>query len=701
MNYQPATAPTAPPPAQMPVAAVIAVITTLVGLVVLAWVILFVTKGRFLKHPFERIASSTSGREVRVAGDFQFYFNIIDAKFYAEGLSVSNPDWAGPRRFFEAGKIDTRIDSLSFVFGGRRIRWLDLAGAKIDAEWDRARRRNTWTFATDGKPLDLPNITRASIDSTAIRYHDPQMALSADINIHAVQAQGTRLTDAIRFDGRGTARATPFTLSGALLSPNQTITGGRNELTLAIRAANTRADISGTLPGATEIEGADLHIDVRGRNVADLFRVAGFAVPETRAYRLRSALTKLGDEWRFTGLRGSYGSSDLSGKLTIKLRQPRPLLTATLATRVLDIVDVAPFIGYDPDAIATRGAAATVRQIDGTPRLLPDAPLRTDALKNFDANVRYSVRQVRAKSFPVSNIGLTLGLDNSLLKLSPLTFDLARGHVDSDIIINARRVPVLTDYDIRLSPTPMGILLAGFGVEQSGTTGTLKARIKMTGTGDSVAKSLATSNGRIAIIMPKGSFWTRNVQLSELDIGTYAYKLFQGRLKDPVQINCGLIGFTVRNGIAAADPILVDTTKNVMVGRGGFSFRNEAIDLAFRADGKKFSLLSAQSPVSIGGYFARPGFDVISSDLFLRGGAAVALGVVASPLASVLAFVDIGDAKAASCGPILDGARAVGQRTTGGQPRDDVGRGTTAKSENGNRTKEQRRTQRKKFLGIF
>jgi len=642
-----------------------------------------------------------SGRQVSVAGDFQFYFNVIDAKFYAEGLRVANPAWAGPRALFEARRIDSRIDTLSYIFGGRRIDWLDLDGAAIDAEWDAQHRRNSWTFASNGKPFELPNITRALIDGTTIRYRDPKMLLAADINVDTVRAQGTQLMNAVRFDGGGSARRTPFTITGALLSPNSAMAGGKNQIALSINAARTRADITGTLPGATQIEGADLHLDVRGRNIAELFSVAGIAVPETRSYRLRSAFTKAGPKWRFTGLSGHFGDSDLAGKLTVAMHEPRLLLTADLVTKTLDIVDIAPFIGYNPDAVAAKGGAATVRQVNGTPRLLPDAPLRTDALRNFDARVKYRVANVRAKSVPVSNIGLTLTLDNSLLALSPLTFDVARGHLDSDITINARRNPVVTDYDIRLSPTPMGRLLAGFGVEESGTTGTLKARIKMTGRGDSVAKSLATSSGRIAIIMPKGTFWTRNVQLAELDLGTFVQKLIEDKLKEPVQINCGLIGFTVRDGIAAADPILIDTTKNVIVGRGGFSFRNEAVDLAFRADGKKFSLFSGQSPVSVGGYFAKPGLDVLSSDLLLRGGAGVALGVVASPLASVLAFVDIGDAKAASCGPVLAGATATAQRTTKGKPRDDVGRGTTAKSENGNRTPEQKKAQRKKFLGIF
>jgi hypothetical protein len=72
-------------------------IRTLIGIVAaifLAWAILFVTKGRFLKGMFERIASSQSGRTVRVAGDFQFYFNPIDLKFLADADVAHIKAWA-------------------------------------------------------------------------------------------------------------------------------------------------------------------------------------------------------------------------------------------------------------------------------------------------------------------------------------------------------------------------------------------------------------------------------------------------------------------------------------------------------------------------------------------------------------------------------------------------------------------------------
>jgi len=429
----------------------------------------------------------------------------------------------------------------------------------------------------------------------------------------------------------------------------------------------------------TELEGSDLRVRVLGANLARLFDFLGVAVPDTRSYRFTSHLTKAGDEWRFSRLNGAFGESDLAGKMAISQPNNRLKIVADLKSRSVDIVDVGPFIGYDPRKLAAEGKEGAITQVAGTPRVLPDAQLRVDALRNFDAHVNYAVRDVRAPNLPVSNIALTLDLDRSLLKLSPLTLDMSRGHLASDIIINARQQPVVTDYDIRLAPTPMGTLLAGWGVADSGTTGVVKAHVQLRGVGNTVHDSLAASNGRIAIILPKGTMWTRNIQLSELDIGTFITKMFADKLKKPVEIDCGLIAFTVRDGVAAADPILIDTSKNVITGRGNFSFKDESLNLALRADGKKFSLFSGQSPVGINGHFAAPGLQVITPELLTRAGVAAGLGLVATPLAAVIAFIDPGDAKSAACGPVLNGAHAVAQRTSTGEPRKDVGTGTPKK----------------------
>ena len=130
--------------------------------------------------------------------------------------------------------------------------------------------------------------------------------------------------------------------------------------------------------------------------------------------------------------------------------------------------------------------------------------------------------------------------------------------------------------------------------------------------------------------------------------------------------------------------------------KGGFSFRDESVNVRFRADAKKFSVFSGQSPVNIGGYFAQPKLGIVTPQLLARGGAAVALGVVATPLASVLAFVDPGDARSAACGRVLAAAPAAAQHTTKGKPIKLLG----SKGKNSQQAA-QPKPGKKKVLGIF
>ncbi|HWI86709.1 MAG TPA: AsmA family protein [Sphingomonas sp.] len=666
-------------------AAGLSFLATLIGVLLLAWLVLFVTKGRFLKHTFERVASAHTGRTVKVAGDFNLYFDPFATKFLAEGLTISNPAWASKPDLFRAKLIDMRIATFTFLFGNQsKVNWINLVDGAADMEWNARHDQNTWTFGqTRGKPFQMPLIQRAQIDGTTARYRDPRLQLSVDVAFQAIEAKDSRFARIIRFTGDGFMRRHPFHLWGSQSSPNELLASGENRFEMHADGALSHVDVAGTLQGATVIDGADLSVAARGRNIRDLFDLIGVAVPDTRTYRLKSHLVKQGGEYRFTRITGFYGASDLAGRFTARIPTDpteRIFLSADLRSRHVDIIDVGPFIGYDAKALAAQGATAaatTQHKRDGVPRILPDAPLRSDSIKLFDAKVTYRIDTIKQPFVPISNILLGLDLDRSLLKLSPLNFDLATGHLSSDIVINARNPAVVTDYDVRLSPTPIGKLLYKSGVAEGGTSGVLTARAKLHGTGNSLRASLASSNGRIAIILPKGSFWTQYIQLSEFDLGVFVQKLLQDKLKKPVQLNCGLIAFTVRDGYAAADPILIDTEKNVMTAKGGFSFKDEALSMAFRADGKKFSLFSGQSPVGIGGHFAAPKMQIITPQLLTRGGAGLALGIVASPLAAILAFVDPGDAKSAACGPVLAGAHAAAQRTTKGEPRKDVGTGTT------------------------
>ena len=151
-------------------------------------------------------------------------------------------------------------------------------------------------------------------------------------------------------------------------SPDATLDRGENKLVARAWAAGNVIDAAGTLPSATDIEHVPLRMRARGRNLADLLGIIGVVLPNTRDYALRAQLVKDGSEYRFTHMAGRFGDSDLAGRLTI-VNGERLRLDAALATRELDIVDAAPFIGYNPDIVAAKGAVAAAAATGAAPQI--------------------------------------------------------------------------------------------------------------------------------------------------------------------------------------------------------------------------------------------------------------------------------------------------------------------------------------------
>jgi len=249
------------------------------------------------------------------------------------------------------------------------------------------------------------------------------------------------------------------------------------------------------------------------------------------------------------------------------------------------------------------------------------------------------------------------------------------------IDLNARARPVATAYDIRMTAVPLGKLLTSFKVEDNGTTANVAGHVALHGSGDSVRASLGSSSGRIAVVVSQGTLWIRNIELAKLDVQNFIVALLGRDLKKPRDIRCGVAAFTVRDGVSTADPVLFDTGRAVYAMKGQFSFKDETIGLSLRGRSKEFSLFSGQSPIGIGGYFAAPSVNPISKELIGRAGGAVVLGVVATPVAAILPFVDLGLAKNSNCAAVEKAETAAQVQAAPHDPK-------TAK-------------QKKKVLGIF
>jgi AsmA family protein len=162
-----------------------------------------------------------------------------------------------------------------------------------------------------------------------------------------------------------------------------------------------------------------------------------------------------------------------------------------------------------------------------------------------------------------------------------------------------------------------------------------------------VRKSLATADGQASAIVDKGTISDLVANGLGLDVVRAVGVLIGGDSQVP--LNCLVVDFQVDKGVMNARTFIIDTDAALSTGKGTVSLADEKLDLSIHGDPKKATPVALGGPIEIGGSFKKMSVG-LGAEAYARGGAAVALGALLTPVAAVLGFIDAGDVKDANCG---------------------------------------------------
>lgn len=624
-----------------------ALLLAALALPVLGWAALAFGGAPFLKGPIERRASAALGRTVSIDGDLRLLITPFSIYLDAGDVRVGNAEWGSAAHLLDVAQFGARFSTFDLLIGRDAPRAISLSGGTLNLERAPKGGKTNWAVARVPMLFDAGVLRQIDADDMIVRYRDPNVDVDARL---ALTKSGAGM---VMLSGRGAVGDRPFVLHGALQSSDD----APAQFRVDARTGDVDLRVAGTADAPLLLSGSTLNVSAKGEDFAALAGLAGVDVPAMPGFALNARLGHIRKGWLFSRIEGQIGDTDIAGKLTLDRRSGRPRLVAQLASRNLDMGDGMALFGLQSGGGEDASEAPLA--------LLPDARLSPDALGQFDAVVDYQAQQISGGLDGSSHLNMKLALIGGRLLVSPASVDLAGGYVSSDIMIDARSSPALARYDIRISPTPMGRLLASWGISPGGSTATAKGRIQLAGRGETVREALGNSDGRIALILPGGRVQTRSASGSPLDVAHLRDAMFgDGDAVEgaqPAGLNCGLIAFTVSGGVATADPILIDTDGHVLSGRGSFDFRGERLDLRLSADGKDSAWFSRPSTLLIGGTLADPIVMREPVSLF-RPSRLLGLSMMLPDFGAIFGFVDPDDARAPACGPILRGAPAVAQR---------------------------------------
>ncbi len=431
-------------------------------------------------------------------------------------------------------------------------------------------------------------------------------------------------------------------------------------LQVDVRNGTTRVRVDGTLQDPLNLGGLDVRLRFSGDTLANLYGLTGVLLPDTPPYETDGHLIarfneEKGPLFQYEKFNGHIGDSDIHGSLTYRQAKPRPSLTGELSSNQLRMADLGPLIGVNSgkgsektqQAKAQRGDAST----QPADRVLPHDKFDTKSWDVMDADVKFSGKRIEHSSkLPLSDLYTHLQLKNGDLLLDPLRFGMAGGSINSTLHLEGDKSPMRGRADLHARKLQLRQLFPNVTAMQR-SLGQLNGDATLSGTGNSVADLLGTSNGELKLLMNDGLISRSLMEIAGLNVGNYVVgKLFGD---DEVRINCAATDLNIRQGLATPKVFVLDTENAVINVTGNVNFANERMDLSINPESKGIRIITLRSPLYVRGTFKNPDAGVKAGPLIARGAAAVALGAVVAPAAALLALISPSDTDANQCSNVL------------------------------------------------
>ncbi len=486
---------------------------------------------------------------------------------------------------------------------------------------------------------------------------------------------------------------------------------------LGLKAAQGRAKrgrmnlaLDGRIRNVLTLEGVDLNVQGRGRNLEDVGKMIAMALPATDAFEVRGRLTGSAKSLSFrhvwaSAQRGGLKlglSGGIDGLFTDKtlnldvhasgteLAEIGPLVGAALPA--LGPFDISANLAGSPKAISLSDVSAIVDKSDfkgqvemafrkrpkisvlldssvidfsrlmnpidkkaqktaGNPspqrHWLPDDPLPFDVLKKVDADIRIRARDIHARDARLEFGHLVLNLENGDFSIDRLEAAYQKAKISGHLAIRDEAPP-----RIALDFLVQGFNLGDF-LKETGKSDKVQAVVDIAAHGESRGNSLnglvAHLNGSIGAVMGKG-YLSRYLEILSVNLSQKVLSLWdwvRRHREKADQINCAVVQFDIQEGVATSRAFVFDSQLAVLTGEGVLNLGTEQIDFLLVQNSQDPSF--GLSPnLRVRGTLSDPVVRPDKLSLLTQGSWALS-SLAIGPLGLLAPFVHLGAHKAHPC----------------------------------------------------
>jgi uncharacterized protein involved in outer membrane biogenesis len=193
-----------------------------------------------------------------------------------------------------------------------------------------------------------------------------------------------------------------------------------------------------------------------------------------------------------------------------------------------------------------------------------------------------------------------LVLDHSRLVLDPLTLGLTHGTFAGRLRIDQTRKDQ-RDPRLDIDLAMRGARLLDF-FPRARIDGSLLGRMAISGYGHTMRAAIGRGSGSVALVGRDGAIPARTAALLGQDVGG---GITAGK-QTMASLRCLVVRLDVRQGVARAAPVIIDTSRGQSRVTGQITLDDERLDLRLKGAPKGKALLRLPGEVPIGGTIKRP-----------------------------------------------------------------------------------------------
>ncbi|MFH1984531.1 MAG: AsmA family protein [Pseudomonadota bacterium] len=604
------------------------------------------------REDLARLSQALTGRRLVIRGGIRPTLGLRPG-IEVDDLAFQNASWGSRPNMLTIRRLELKVAVLPIFRGEIRVHRLILDGPDLIIE--RSPQGLTNLPFTRGKipvgpsggkgggmsfmpdlSLDTVTVTNGRLAVVNAKTHR-----RIDVGISRLSATVTGINNPVSIDMGASIFGKNMSVTGNLGSVRSLVDGSPWPIDVVIRSKDDEMTATGVIGDVLNVTDLNLRMTARIRRPRPL--LASIGIPAVLIYPVTASgrlMRKATAPFALSEISFASGGSDLSGDATIQLDSPIPRVTATLTARTLDFRDV---------IAAARKQVERAQSKDAPRKVFSSVPLPLAFIRKIDATVSLSAKRCFLPRLALTRLSATAALKKGRLTLAPVTAVTGGGTLSltADLRHTGRSLSLSTHVSIR--DMNAGQVQEDLGLPRR-LEGKMDVDVRLDGRGRSVADIMGSATGHVSVIMGKGKLNNSLFSRFGGSMQDGLTRLFTPDNRDTTDITCMVAHFAVKDGLADATALVMDTPHLAAAGEGSINLKTEALNMDVTPVLKEglgasgigritMSFTELAKPLELGGTLADPTIEVNATDTAITIGKAIGGFTLFGPFGLAAALV--------------------------------------------------------------